>query len=522
MKNLFALLLLALLLPATVYAQTEVVMAELTTERADSLIAFFNRAGTTRLTGDARLPTESDVGDVAMLAGELILAGRVAGSVVVINGSLRFEPGARVDGDVHVIGGPVEGIEHANARSITLYREVVRYDLQDGVLVHRRETVTDELRAGRAFEFGRFDVIIAARGGYNRVEGLPVHLGGRVTLGHSNPTTFEATLIGRTADFDNPGYALRLEQFLGARHAARIGFRWADEVQDIEQWGLSDRENSLATFLLHRDYRDHYVRKGWSTYLRVARPGRPLDVTLGYAVFDVGTAVVHDPFTLFYNDDSWRFEPLQSERELTTVNARLQYDTRNDERDPAAGWLTHAAFEFDIGNDQGHQYGLIDIRRYARLSPNAKISMRAVVAGSINGDSLPAFRQQSLGAEASLPGYELHQFDCGGHSIGSYGCDRLALVQLEYQSNFRALSRVARRLGRDFGLLDNIRWVAFVNSGRAWTEAAAAGQRGRGTSDFVTDAGIGLRFGVLGVYWAFPFSDRASGANFFVRLGPRL
>jgi outer membrane translocation and assembly module TamA len=162
------------------------------------------------------------------------------------------------------------------------------------------------------------------------------------------------------------------------------------------------------------------------------------------------------------------------------------------------------------------------VRRYARLSPNSKLTMRAVAAGSIKGDSLPTFRQQSLGGEASLPAYELHQFDCSAHSFRGYGCDRMALVQLEYQSNFRALSRVARRLGGNFGLLDNIRWVAFIDSGRAWTEEAATGLRARGTSDFVTDAGVGLRFGVLGVYWAVPLSDRANDTNFFVRLGPRL
>jgi hypothetical protein len=148
-----------------------------------------------------------------------------------------------------------------------------------------------------------------------------------------------------------------------------------------------------------------------------------------------------------------------------------------------------------------------------------------VVAGSINGEALPTFRQQSLGAEASLPAYELHQFDCGGHAVGTYGCDRLALVQVEYQSNFRALSRVARQFGTDFGLLDNIKWVAFVNSGRAWVEpegTSTAPIRNRGLSDFVTDAGFGLRFGVVGVYWAFPLSDRGTSANFFVRLGPRL
>lgn len=505
--------------PCLLLAQTPVVETELTAAQADSLIAFYNRAGTTRLTGDARV---SDVGDVAMLAGELVLAGRINGSVAVINGSLRFEPGTHVEGAVFVIGGPVSGADSAQARSITLYRELVRYDLRDGVLVHREESARDELSAGREFGFGRTDLVVAARGGYNRVEGLPVSLGGRMRLGHSNPTMLEGSLIMRTADLEDPGFALRVEQFMGGRRAARVGFRWADEIAAIEEWGLSDRENSLATFLIHRDYRDHFAKQGWSAYFRIGRTGQPLDFSIGYAEFDVANAVVHDPFTILYNNHAWRSEPGVREARFTTLNATLSYDTRNNVRDPAAGWLAHIGAELELKGSDRFRYGILDIRRYARLSPNTKLSMRALAAGSISGDSLPTFRQQSLGGEGSLPGYQLYQFDCGAHAVGAYGCDRLALVQLEYQSNFRALSRVARQLGRDFGLLDNIRWVLFVNSGRAWTEAAATGIRGRGTSDFVTDAGVGLRFGVLGVYWAVPLSDRGTATNFFVRLGPRL
>ena len=518
------LLLIALLLawPLDALAQTPVTEAELTEEQAQFLIAFFNRTGTTRMTGDARLPPQSETGDVAMLAGELSLAGHVTGSVVVINGSLRFEPGSRVDGDVFVIGGPILEPANAVARSVTLYREFVRYELNEGVLGYRRDATRDELSAGRAFSFGRTDLLIAARGGYNRVEGLPVQIGARLTLGHSNPSVFEGSLIARTAVLDEPGYVARFEQFLGGRRAARVGFRWADETLPIEQWGLSDRENSLAAFLLHRDYRDHYDREGWTAWFRIGKAGLPIDFAIGYSEFDVSSAEVNDPFTILYNDDPWRGEPQQRDARFTTLNARVLYDTRNDDRDPADGWLANIGVELEVKGRERYRYGNIDVRRYARLSPNSRIAMRALVAGSIKGDSLPAFRQQALGGEGSLPGYELHQFDCGAHTVRAFGCDRVALVQLEYQSNFRAFSRIARRLGRDFGLLDNIRWLAFVNSGRAWTEADAAGPRGRGTSDFVTDAGVGLRFGDLGVYWAVPLSDRGTQTNFFVRLGSRL
>ena len=104
MKLFIRGILLLVLLPAALQAQTPITEAELTAVRADSLIAFFNRPGTTRLTGDAHLPAGSDVGDIAILGGELTLGARVTGSVIVVNGSIRFEAGARVDGDVHVIG----------------------------------------------------------------------------------------------------------------------------------------------------------------------------------------------------------------------------------------------------------------------------------------------------------------------------------------------------------------------------------------------------------------------------------
>jgi hypothetical protein len=520
MRQLLLALLLACVANGVAVAQTPITEAELTAEQADSLIAFFNQPGTTRLTGDARL--QSPIGDVAMLGGELALAGDVTGNVVVINGSLRFEPGANVDGDVFVIGGPIDGEAHARARSITLYRELVRYDLRDGVLLPRRDAAVDELSAGRQFSFGRTDIVIATRGGYNRVEGLPVQMGGRVTLGNSNPTSFEAALIARTADIEDAGHSFKFEQFMGGRRAARIGFRRAEEIVAIEQWGLSDRENSLATFIIHRDYRDHYLYDGWSTYFRFGRRGVPLDFTIAYNEFDVAAATVHDPFTILYNSRGWRSEPNVRAARYTTLTSDFHYDTRNDERDPAAGWLSRVGVDLELKGGDRYRWGIIDVRRYARLSPNAKIAMRALVAGSIDGDSLPVFKQQALGGEGSIPAYELNQFDCGAQAVGAHGCDRVALVQLEYQSNFRAFSRVARNLGRDFGLLDNIRWVAFVNSGRAWTEPAAVNLRSPGTGDFVTDAGLGLRFGVLGVYWSFPLSDHASGANFFVRLGPRL
>jgi outer membrane protein assembly factor BamA len=103
-----------------------------------------------------------------------------------------------------------------------------------------------------------------------------------------------------------------------------------------------------------------------------------------------------------------------------------------------------------------------------------------------------------------------------------YGCDRIALVQMEYQANFPFARRLAEGVGLSAAVGSLVRWVAFFDAGRAWTEPGSADGRPGGNDDFSADAGLGLRVGPLGVYWAAPLSGRGQGFNFFVRLGPRI
>jgi hypothetical protein len=398
-----------------------------------------------------------------------------------------------------------------------------------------------ELSAGREFRFGRTDLLLAARGGYNRSEGLPIHIGPRVTLGRVNPTLLEGAFIFRTAaglefaenDF---GYGIKVEQYIGGRRAARVGVRVASETLPVETWGLSDRESSIAAFVLHRDYRDHYIREGWSAYLATGRPGLEFDWRIEFANQRFDSAPLRDPFSLFHNDEIWRRELAMPEVRLQLLRLGADYDTRNVDRDPTSGWLVRGDLEASLSVQSGpadsfdpsYRFASIDVRRYARLSPFSRVSLRALAAGAITDDALPAFRQQALGGPGTLPGYDLYEFDCGGHAAIEmsttspyYGCDRLALLQIEYQANMPFLSRITRNVGMDFGMLDNVKAVLFFDAGRTWNESATRGPRSAGLDDFVADAGFGIRFGALGAYWAVPLSARASGLNFVLRFGPR-
>ena len=75
---------------------------------SDEVIRFYNDPGTTRLVGRTKLPRGNEWrGNVAVRNGPVLVAGRIQGTLAVINGDLVFDAGAEVTGDVIVVGGIV-------------------------------------------------------------------------------------------------------------------------------------------------------------------------------------------------------------------------------------------------------------------------------------------------------------------------------------------------------------------------------------------------------------------------------
>lgn len=541
----------AMAIVATALVVTPVVAQSPRSVLTDSVIAvavdLYNRPATIRIAGNSDVTAGSElVGDVAVVNGVFEVAGRVRGSVLVINGRLELRAGASIERDVLVIGGTITGEPVAAIGGTTAsYRETFSFHLQDDHLVRIMQRPR-EFIAGRSFDFGRTDIVIASRRGYNRVEGLPINIGPRLTLGHSNPTILEGLLTFRTSDVgfdaDDIGYSLRADQYVGGLQAARIGVRAYSEIVPIENAGISDYENSLAAFVFHHDYRDHYEREGWSTYLIVAPPGRQASASIAYTEEWNRPVAPRDPFSIFDNHARWRPEPLAATGRLRAVSAGFSYDTRNVPDDPSDGWWVRLEGERGLGGTLHYTdpvdlpapgtftAGVLDLRRYARLGPGSRLGLRLFAAGSLNGDALPVQRQRALGGEGSLPGFVRNQFDCGAENTRDdadfkpfYGCDRAVLVQIEHQGEFGFLRHADIPWIRDIGLLESVRWVAFFDAGRAWTDPDARGIRSTGQDDFAADAGFGLRLGRLGLYWAFPLSGSSgNNVNFFLRLGPRL
>jgi hypothetical protein len=543
---------------------------------ADEVQQVFNATTSRRVTGDLTVSASEVIeGDVAVMAGQVVVAGRVTGRVVVINGSLVVRGAGRVTGPVTVIGGTVTtiggGQVDGSARSYPEHvlvesdasRVVVRDESEDERWYRRRMTPR---------EGSRGDLRLVTARTYNRVEGLPLLLGPRAYLNFSwGRLTADAMGVLRSADrfelkSENLGHLLRVELQLGGTRGIRIGGRMEDVVAPVEEWHLSDSEVGLASFLLHRDYRDYYNRHGTSVSA-TGFVGDHLDATVSWADERWVTPTARDPWSLFRDNQEWRPNPILDAGRFHLIRVGVRYDTRNDASDPWSGWYVTGEYEYGVGRIA--EYGptsrairdinptgrnafdrvLVDVRRYNRVSAEGQLNLRLVAGGWLSGDDLPLQRRFSLGSAGSLPGYDFRQIRpgtdfltcAGAREEGAPGgprapegipaqCERFALGQVEYRgeigtSLFGLLDQERRR--RRFGWGRSAEWVVFADAGRGWLVGPRVGdlQYGAGSfpglHTFRADVGVGLRLDDLGLYLAKSVTDPRTPLNFFARLQPR-
>jgi len=545
-------------------------------EVAADVAWLFNQPAALRSTGRAEIAAGQVVeGDVAVIGGPLIVAGRITGRALVINGDVSLRRGAVVERNLIVVGGVIEGQERATiGGDVRWYPQPMRYRLEDGRMVAESDDGEEQpaedgwlRRWLHRYEESRTRPVLWTANPYNRVEGLPLSLGlsfrerpswGRVDVDLlgiiRSPDNFEW-------DSDNLGHDVRASVRFGGRRGFLVGGRVFDVVEGVERWQLRDTEIGLSAFFFHRDYRDYYDRRGASAHLTLM-DGRGADLTLRFADERWGSRQDRGPFSLFDNGDPWRPNPRMDEGAFRIATARASYDTRNDDRDPWTGWLIAAELEHGWGRDvtlaptspaarapssgiEDVRYAraFLDARRYNRVSPRGQLNFRLVLGGWVGGDELPLQRRLSLGGSGSLPGYDFRAGGRNGALLHCAGvgepagrpaqCERIALAQAEYRGDVHvSLGGRTRGSGEERGPLSiafdrTISWVLFFDSGRGWLigDDAGANQYRSGDlpplSTFRSDFGVGIDLDLIGFYVAKPLSGSSDPVNFFVRLRHR-
>jgi hypothetical protein len=534
---------------------------------AREVASLFNAADGIRATDRVEIEAGRTVqGDVAVLRGPIVLGGRVTGRVIAVNADVILQPTARIDGDLIVVGGEVEGRASGRVAGETrVYRQRLRYTVDGDRLVADVAAGVDDgwwrrwerRRASR--NSNRF--LVASAGAYNRVEGLPIQVGPQVRQVFRRSTLEVGALaVVRTAssfasESIDIGHEARLELRTRGREGIAVGGRLFNIVDAVESWKQSDLEVGLASFVLRRDYRDYFGRRGGRLHAALFARALGGDLTFAYGHEQWGGRLRRDPFTVFRNEVPWRPNPLLDAGRLHLLNATLRADTRNDEDRPWSGWYIVADVERGRGEltalgvtspgvragsagRVGYTRGLLDVRRYNRLSPRSQVNLRFVAGGWLGGDELPLQRRLSVDGPGALPGFDFRRMDagedvatCGGGGFAPGGrpaqCERIALVQAEYRGDLHFDLFGDSEWDDLIQAGENAAWIIFFDAGRGWLVRSGSGSVGYGAgqipslSTFLTDVGVGLDLRLIGFYVAKSLSDAHEPLNFFVRLRHR-
>jgi hypothetical protein len=535
-----------------------------------AIASLYNATDTRRERGSVEIARDSVVqGSLAVRGGPVRIGGHITGSLLVINGDLVFAAGARVDGQVYVVGGAVTGRDSAEIGSdYRAYAETLRYRLTGDELVVEGESGGSgaDDRDGDFWRGQRdkspstdFDfVAIAGSNAYNRVEGYPIRIGPQLRIRRDWGTfAISARGILRTAEpvdwgRGTLGHDARAEIRWGTGAGLGIGGTAFDRIEAVEGWHLNDNEAALAAAFIHRDYRDYYSRHGARAYA-TAYLNDDASVSVGYGAERWESRAERDPWTLFRGGEPWRLNPAVDDGRAHTLTGTLKFDTRNQSFSPGAGWfirgdIEHATFDPTVSSaiplqggvplQRTYTRGFVDARRYNRLAPGAQLNLRLVVGGWMNGDELPLERRLSVGGPGTLPGFDFRTTSGNGAdrlqcSEGTGParnvpvlCDRVALAQIEYRGDLswhNSGDRNRRWLPSDFELPT---WMVFADAGRGWrahTDGVSAYpvEAFPDLNTFKTDVGFGFDFGAMSLSLAKSMSDRKEPMNFVVRLNRR-
>ena len=566
-----AALAAAWIVPAARAQAADSLSKELSYDDASEVAYLFNGVAGLRNTGATTIAADdSVVGNVAVLWGPLTITGTVHGSVIVVNGSVSIQPAARIDKDVVVTGGTVTGADSTTVGGVvTVHPQSLRFR-QAGELIIAESPQGTEIADASWFKHWlrrhvrqRHGFIIEG-GPYNRVEGLPVILGPSIRQNTGiGVLRMSALGIYRSADGfawkdDNLGWNASTELTVGGTRNVTFGIAGYDVVRPTESWEMRDVEVSLASFFLHRDYRDYFNTKGAHAWIGV-RDGRKLSLELGVRNERWEPRDERDPYTVFRDGAHWRHNPRLDDGRLWIGELNFRLDTRNDAADPWTGWLIDASFEAGgtnaltlgptsaIARDSGagpqrvrYTRLFTDIRRYNRISPQSQLNLRLVAGGALGGDPLPLERRFALGGSGTLPGYDFRRshsgpdvLACNDEAVHVDGrpaqCNRMLLAQAEFRHDMRI--RLFGRRDADgaqrYRVDKTLAMVIFADGGRGWVTGPRLGEIRYPSSTlpaldtFKYDAGAGVDLHWLGVYVAKSLTDWSNPANLIVRLRHR-
>ena len=388
-------LTLSVSLPSTLLGQERPVRFDPRSgEEIDERLASFLEGSYTLWTQDTVVSQDEIVdGNLLVLEGAVRIAGTVTGSIFVVDGDLFLRPGARIAGDLVVIGGGYYSSSRATVEGDVEYQPSLPFAVlpeAGGYLIYLSEEPLP------VFEFhGLYGFGVPT---YQRVDALTLFWG----------ATLRATGWDWRPDLSlDGGFSTGSSQFHGTVRqfwypSRKIQFGWELELNNTvhnEEWIWGTLVNSLSYFFAGEDVRNYYqADRAAATIERP--PGAGLSPSFTFRWEDARSLAARDYFVVF-PDDSVQVNPAIDPGETVSGIFSLAHRTKRGTPGLNAAVTLEGASE-SIAGDFSFLLGELRARWDYPTVYGQQLKLFLEARGDLAGD-LPRQRWSAFGGVGTLP-----------------------------------------------------------------------------------------------------------------------
>lgn len=350
-------------------------------------------------------------GSVVSFYGDIAIDGEVNRDVVAIFGDIKIGGDAVVRGDIIAINGTVKLDPESS-----VYGEIIT---GEGHKSSRRD------RARRWKDRVVDEFSIDGHGAYNRIDGLFLMAGLNYNSSDSIVPSF----------YVHGGYAFASERWrydvgltqilIKGSVPVQVGGSFYRLLKSDDDKFISENENSLFALLVNEDWKDYYEAEGAYGFVRVGFM-KFNSFEIGYRSEDQNWLPAHRNLwslfgsRLFRENFAWlpadeREDIIAADfddKQVNSLNLKLQIDTRDDDDNPGSGWYGQARYEYapeDFNGDFDFKRAEVLMKRYQPINRYNSLILRGAY-GRVSGNSIPANKFFTLGGLSTLHGYKHKEF----------------------------------------------------------------------------------------------------------------
>ncbi len=263
-------------------------------------------------------------------------------------------------------------------------------------------------------DFRAWEVLHQPIVGYNRVQGLVVGMDVAVYCRELWHIKLQGSL-GYGFE-DQVRYRIGWQRSFIKASPLTIGAYYYDQVASLDDWYMSNWENSLAALLFKADLKDFYGQRGWQIFLdQKLWQQHTFRIELNRRKFQ--SLARQTNWSLFYRNKAFRDNPAVIPEQATSVRLLWVLDWMDRDEFPNRGWSVEGISEYTHSDEMTTQGLFLTIRRLIPTFETQQLQMKLMFGARKGCDETAEQYLMDLGGIGSLAGYQDKEFKNGNRLL---------------------------------------------------------------------------------------------------------